>query len=127
MSLTNASPEEAARAAKQASRKLAVLSPKARNDALSAIHDALSSAKDKILQANATDLQAETKSAANGELNQSILKRLDLSRKGKWEDMLRGILDVRELEDPGTTLLELIGRCREGQLHSRFTMRSFNT
>ncbi|KAK4921794.1 hypothetical protein LTR28_012724, partial [Elasticomyces elasticus] len=100
MSLTNASPEEAARAAKTASRKLAVLPTKARNDALTAIHDALSSSKDEILRANASDLVAATKSAANGELSQSMLKRLDLSRKGKWEDMLSGILDVRELDDP---------------------------
>ncbi|KAK4990922.1 glutamate-5-semialdehyde dehydrogenase [Elasticomyces elasticus] len=100
MSLTNASPEEAARAAKTASRKLAVLPTKARNDALTAIHDALSSSKDEILQANASDLVAATRSAANGELSQSMLKRLDLSRKGKWEDMLSGILDVRELDDP---------------------------
>ena len=28
------------------------------------------------------------------------LKRLDLCRPGKWEDMLQGILDVRSLPDP---------------------------
>jgi len=26
---------------------------------------------------------------------------LDLGRKGKWEEMLKGVLDVRDLEDPG--------------------------
>jgi glutamate-5-semialdehyde dehydrogenase len=38
--------------------------------------------------------------SANGELSQSVLKRLDLSRPGKYEDMLKGILDVRDLPDP---------------------------
>lgn len=101
MSLTNASPEDAARAAKISSRTLAVLSTDSRNAALQEIHDALFAAKDNILAANARDLEAATKSAANGELSQSILKRLDLSRKGKFEDMLQGILDVKNLEDPG--------------------------
>lgn len=101
MSLTNASPEEAAKAAKISSRKLAVLPVSERNDALEAIHSALSDAKIDILEANARDLELATKSAADGELSQSILKRLDLSRKGKYDDMLKGILDVRDLEDPG--------------------------
>jgi len=101
MSLTNASPEEAARAAKISSRKLAVLPVSERNEALEAIHGALSDAKIGILEANARDLELAVKSAANGELSQSILKRLDLSRKGKYDDMLKGILDVRDLEDPG--------------------------
>jgi len=101
MSLTNASPEEAARAAKISSRKLAVLPVSERNEALEAIHNALSDAKINILEANARDLELAIKSAADGELSQSILKRLDLSRKGKYDDMLKGILDVRDLEDPG--------------------------
>jgi len=103
MSLTNASPEEAARAAKISSRKLAVLPVAARNEALETIHSALENARVDILEANARDLEAAAKSAANGELSQSIFKRLDLSRKGKYDDMLKGILDVRDLEDPGTT------------------------
>ena len=101
MSLTNASPEEAARGAKISSRKLATLPVDARNAALDAVHDALSDAKEAILAANAQDLEAAKKSTANGELNPSILKRLDLSRPGKFADMLQGIRDVRELEDPG--------------------------
>jgi len=104
MSLTNASPEEAARAAKISSRKLAVLPVTARNEALDTIHSALANARVEILEANARDLEAAAKSAANGELSQSIFKRLDLSRKGKYDDMLRGILDVRDLEDPGKTI-----------------------
>lgn len=101
MSLTNGSPSEAARAAKLSSRTLAILSTEDRNSALQSIHDALSAAKSDILNANARDLEIATKSAADGELSQSILKRLDLSRPGKFEDMLKGILDVKGLDDPG--------------------------
>ena len=101
MSLTNASPEDAARAAKVSSRKLATLPTDARNAALDVVHDALASARELILAANARDLELANKSAANGELSPSILKRLDLSRKGKYDDMLKGVRDVRELEDPG--------------------------
>ncbi|KAF2088690.1 gamma-glutamyl phosphate reductase [Saccharata proteae CBS 121410] len=100
MSLTNADPMEAARAARLSSRKLAVLPARARNDALTAMHAALAKAQDDILAANARDLVAATQAAQSGELKESLIKRLDLGRKGKYEDMLQGILDVRELEDP---------------------------
>ncbi|TID22127.1 glutamate-5-semialdehyde dehydrogenase [Venturia nashicola] len=100
MSLTNSTAEEAARAARLASRKLAILPTSARNDALTAIHAALADAKDDILAANALDLAAATKAAESGNLSLSLVKRLDLGRSGKFEDMLQGILDVRGLEDP---------------------------
>ncbi|KAI0505970.1 glutamate-5-semialdehyde dehydrogenase [Xylaria bambusicola] len=100
MSLTSASPAEAASEAKSASHILATLPAAARNEALTAIHSALSEAKDDILAANARDLEAARRAAENGQLSQSLVSRLDLGKKGKWEDMLKGILDVRELEDP---------------------------
>lgn len=101
MSLTNATPVEAARSAKSASHLLATLPVQARNDALTAIHAALVEAKDDILAANARDMDLARKAAADGELGQSLVSRLDLAKKGKWEDMLKGILDVRGLDDPG--------------------------
>lgn len=101
MSVTNSSPLEVAKAASTASRSLAILPAQARNDALFAIHQALADAKEEILAANARDVELATKAAEDGRLSQSVLKRLDLARKGKWEDMLKGILDVRDLEDPG--------------------------
>lgn len=101
MSLTESSPQEAARAASISSRALATLPLQARNEALTTIHDALRSNKDKILAANARDLEAANKSSEMGMLSQAVLKRLDLGRPGKFDDMLTGILDVRELEDPG--------------------------
>lgn len=105
MSLTDSTPLAVAKSASNSSRALALLPVKSRNDALTAIYQALSEAKDEILAANARDVELATNAAAHGELSQSILKRLDLSRKGKWEDMLQGILDVRNLEDPGKPLL----------------------
>lgn len=101
MSLTESSPLKAAKAASIASRSLATLSVKARNDALTAIHDALLLEREHILQANAQDVAAATKAAQDGNLSQAVLKRLDLGRAGKYDDMLQGILDVRRLEDPG--------------------------
>lgn len=101
MSLTNDSPEVAAAAAKTASFTLASLPASARNEALEAIHAALTASKDEILAANARDLELARKAAADGKLSQALVSRLDLGKKGKWEDMLQGILDVRDLEDPG--------------------------
>lgn len=101
MSLTNAQPAEAARDAQSASRVLATLSATARNAALTNLYERLSLAKDEILAANAQDLVAAKKAAENGELSTSMLSRLDLGKNGKFEDMLRGIIDVRELDDPG--------------------------
>ncbi|AEO62311.1 uncharacterized protein THITE_2106352 [Thermothielavioides terrestris NRRL 8126] len=100
MSLTNASPADAAQAAKSASHVLATLSADARNEALTAIHAGLAAARDDILAANARDLELARQAAADGKLSQSLVARLDLGKKGKWEDMLKGILDVRDLDDP---------------------------
>jgi glutamate-5-semialdehyde dehydrogenase len=105
MSLTNALPADAAKAAKSASHTLAILPPSARNDALTAIRTALSQSRDEILAANARDLALARKAVEDGKLSLSIVSRLDLGKKGKWEDMLKGILDVRELEDPGMASL----------------------
>ncbi|KAL8999004.1 MAG: hypothetical protein Q9188_005987 [Gyalolechia gomerana] len=100
MSLTDSSPEQVAKAASVASTSLATLSLNNRNDALIAVHRSLLQAKDTILAANAKDLELASSAAADGRLSQSVLKRLDLGRPGKWEEMLQGILDVRDLPDP---------------------------
>lgn len=113
MSLTDSSPAQIANAASVASRNLAILPRADRNDALDAIHQSLLQAKESILNANARDLSLAIKAAENGQLSQSVLKRLDLGRPGKWEDMLQGILDVRDLEDPCghlPSLFNLVGR-----------------
>jgi len=105
MSLTTATPETIATSASLASRSLATLPTNARNDALTAIHNALAAAREEILKANAEDLRLAEEASERGELSQSVLKRLDLGREGKYEDMLKGVLDVRDLEDPGEFVL----------------------
>lgn len=90
-----------ARSASIASRRLATLSNSARNEALTALHYALDENRATILAANARDVEAATRSAESGNLSHSVLKRLDLSRPGKYDDMLEGILSVRDLDDPG--------------------------
>lgn len=104
MSITNSPPLEVAQAASIASRSLANLPAEARNDALTSVHQGLVRAKDTILAANVKDVEHANRAAADGHLSQSVLKRLDLTRKGKWEDMLQGILDVRDLDDPGEAI-----------------------
>ncbi|KAL9629874.1 MAG: hypothetical protein Q9204_005031 [Flavoplaca sp. TL-2023a] len=100
MSLTDSSPAQIAKAASVASRNLATLPSADRNKALTAIQQSLLQAKESILEANARDLNLASKAAEDGQLSQSVLKRLDLGRPGKWDDMLQGILNVRDLEDP---------------------------
>ncbi|KIW28111.1 glutamate-5-semialdehyde dehydrogenase [Cladophialophora immunda] len=100
MSLTSSSPVTCAQSASLASHTLSILPLSARNDALTAIHAALVQHKAEILAANARDMALAQQASSQGELSQSVLKRLDLGRKGKYDDMLKGILDVRDLRDP---------------------------
>lgn len=100
MSLTESSALDIAKTASLASRQLATLSAIDRNQALTALHDALAKNKEIILEANARDVQLASRAAEDGSLSHSALKRLDLSRSGKYDDMLKGILSVRDLEDP---------------------------
>ncbi len=101
-------PLQIAQAASVSARKMAILPSQARIDALTSIHSALSEAKPAILQANARDIDAATKAAEAGTLSQALLSRLDLGKPGKYEDMLQGILDVRDLEDPGQPSTDLL-------------------
>ncbi|RCI09137.1 hypothetical protein L249_1547 [Ophiocordyceps polyrhachis-furcata BCC 54312] len=98
MSLTNGSAEAAASAARQASTTLGSLPAEARNKALDSVHAALVASKEKILAANARDV--ERVAAADESADAALVSRLDLSRPGKWDDMLRGVRDVRHLDDP---------------------------
>ncbi|KZM23486.1 Glutamate-5-semialdehyde dehydrogenase [Ascochyta rabiei] len=100
MSLTNGTPLDIAQSAREGSRALAVLKTEERNAALITIHKALADGKEEVLAANAKDLEAANKAAAGGTLSASLVKRLNLGGPGKYEDMLQGILDVVELEDP---------------------------
>jgi len=101
MATAAAAPAEIARTSSLASRVLKAISGSDRSAALTAVHEHLQAAKDKILEANRKDLEAAEEQAKVGKLSLSLIKRLDLWKPGKWEDMLQGILDVRDLEDPG--------------------------
>lgn len=105
MSLTESAAVDVARSASLASRQLAILPNAARNEALTALHKALDQNRDFILAANARDVEAATSAANSGNLSHSVLKRLDLTRPGKFDDMLQGILNVRDLEDPGESTI----------------------
>jgi glutamate-5-semialdehyde dehydrogenase len=105
MSLTNADPATAAQSAKSAALTLATRPASDRNAALDAIHAGLTAAKKDILAANLKDLELARQAAADGKLSGALVSRLDLNRPGKFDDMLKGIMDVRDLEDPGTNLL----------------------
>jgi glutamate-5-semialdehyde dehydrogenase len=100
MPLTDSPAIDVARSASLASRRLATLSNAARNEALTALHHALDVNRQLILAANAKDLELANHAANSGNLSHSVLKRLDLSRPGKYDDMLDGILSVRDLDDP---------------------------
>ncbi|KAL4889132.1 Aldehyde/histidinol dehydrogenase [Aspergillus ambiguus] len=100
MSLTESSAVDIAKTASVASRRLATLADVERNEALTVLHHALSTNKAAILEANKRDVEAATRDAETGNLSHSVLKRLDLSRPGKYDDMLQGILSVRDLKDP---------------------------
>ncbi|PWY68058.1 gamma-glutamyl phosphate reductase [Aspergillus heteromorphus CBS 117.55] len=100
MSLTESSAFEIASAASLASRRLAILSNAERNEALTTLYQGLSENKDAILAANARDVANARHGTENGSLSHSIFKRLDLSKPGKYDDMLQGILSVRDLKDP---------------------------
>ncbi|KAJ5503101.1 Gamma-glutamyl phosphate reductase GPR [Penicillium fimorum] len=100
MSLTESGAIDVAHSASLASRRLATLSNDDRNKALTLLHDALQTNQKDILAANAKDVEIATIAAESGNLSHSVLKRLDLSRPGKYKDMLDGILSVRDLDDP---------------------------
>ncbi|KAH0613593.1 uncharacterized protein H6S33_005479 [Morchella sextelata] len=100
MASTNSTAEGIARTASSASYILKAVAGSERNAALTAVYEHLQAAKDEIIEANRKDMAAAEEQAVAGKLSRSMIKRLDLSKPGKWEDMLQGILDVRDLEDP---------------------------
>lgn len=92
--------------AKQASKKLATLSTEIKNKALLAIAQAFENNTSVIFEANKKDLQEAQILVENGELSQSTFNRLKLD-ENKMRDMIQGIIDIYELEDPvGKILLQ---------------------
>jgi len=92
--------------AKQASKKLATLSTEIKNKALLAIAQAFENNSTLIFEANKKDLQEAQILVEKGELSKSTFNRLKLD-ENKMRDMIQGIIDIYELEDPvGKILLQ---------------------
>ena len=92
--------------AKNASKKVATLSTEIKNKALLNIANNLKANQDKIFEANKMDLELAKPYVENGELSQSVFNRLKLD-ENKMRDMIQGIIDISNLEDPiGKTLLK---------------------
>lgn len=92
---------ELARNSKKASKKLATLPTEVKNKALLAIAEALDINKKKIFEANKIDLEQ-----AKGNIPQSTYNRLKLD-ENKMRDMIQGVVDVYNLDDPiGKVLLQ---------------------
>ncbi len=97
---------EIAKKAKAASKKAATLSEKIKNQALLNIAENIKNNKDKIFEANKKDLEEAEPLVKNGELSQSVFNRLKLD-ENKMRDMIQGIIDISNLEDPiGKVLLK---------------------
>ena len=97
---------EIAKNAKYASKKIASLSADIRNAALLNIAENLRSNSDKIFDANKKDLEEAKILVEKGELKQSVYNRLKLD-ENMMRDMIQGIIDISNLEDPvGKTLLK---------------------
>lgn len=92
---------ELAQKAKDASRKLAILDNLAKNQALHSIATQLLADQESILQANLIDIK-------NGEqagLSKPLLDRLALTPT-RIQDMIEGLKQVAELEDPVGEIIE---------------------
>jgi len=93
---------EKAKAAKLASRKLALIPSKVKNYALERMAEALNKEAKAILDANSVDLEAAQKK----DLSRSIIDRLSLDGQ-RIKGMIDGLYLVKNLADPiGETLAE---------------------
>jgi glutamate-5-semialdehyde dehydrogenase len=88
-----------AHSARQASRKLALLSDEKRRAALLAIADALEENAERVLAANAKDCSAAEKLLSTGEMTQALFSRLRIKPSGIAE-MAARVREVANLSDP---------------------------
>ena len=88
-----------ARSAREASRKLALLSDQTRKASLLAIADALEGNGGRVLAANARDCAAAETLASTGEMTPAMLSRLRINESGITE-MAARIREVANLPDP---------------------------
>lgn len=96
---------EIAKQAKSASLKISQADTQTKNTALIAIADAIDANKNEIFEANKQDLLNAQKLVEEGKLGKSTFNRLKLD-ENKMRDMIQGVRDIANLEDPiGKTLL----------------------
>lgn len=90
---------EIAKNAKQASLKIAELNTDIKNLALNKIAEAFETFKNEIFEANKKDLDDAEILVQNGEITKSTFNRLKLD-ENKMRDMIQGVHDIANLEDP---------------------------
>ncbi len=88
-----------AQSARNASRKLALLSDETRKRALLAIADALQANSERILKANAKDCVAAEELLFSGKMSQALHSRLRIKESGIGE-MAARVREVANLPDP---------------------------
>lgn len=88
-----------AKDAKIASLKIAELKTEIKNTALNKIADAFENNKEEIFDANKKDLKAAESLVQSGEISKSTFNRLKLD-ENKMRDMIQGVRDIANLEDP---------------------------
>lgn len=94
-----------AKKAKAASKKIATISTEIKNKALLNIAESIKNNSNKIFEANKKDLDEAKILVEKKELSQSTYNRLKLD-ENKMRDMIQGIIDISNLEDPiGKVLL----------------------
>ncbi|MBE7703611.1 MAG: glutamate-5-semialdehyde dehydrogenase [Cyanobacteria bacterium SIG28] len=91
--------KEIAKLAKQSSKKLATLANDIKNKALLNIAEELENNKQAIFEANKKDLGSAQSLLESGEISKSVYNRLKLD-ENKMRDMIQGIIDIYELENP---------------------------
>ena len=95
---------EVARAAKAASRLLAVVAGERRDEVLRAAADTVEERRSEILSANRRDCDAAIKAVENGSMSRALFERLQISERSIAQ-MAAGVREVAALADPlGQTL-----------------------
>lgn len=96
---------EIAKNAKEAGLKISALNVKIKNDALNCIAKSFEEHKQEIFDANKQDLELAQTLVEEGKISNSTYNRLKLD-ENKMRDMIQGVRDIANLEDPiGKVLL----------------------
>ena len=96
---------EIAKNAKEAGLKISDLNVKIKNDALNCIAKSFEEHKQEIFDANKQDLENAKTLVEEGKISNSTYNRLKLD-ENKMRDMIQGVRDIANLEDPiGKVLL----------------------